>query len=56
MDPELRSPSPEPVYDKKGFRLNTWENRMKSNLIVEKDNLIEECKEIDPNFIVPVDY
>jgi len=22
-DPELKSPSPEPIYDKKGLRINT---------------------------------
>lgn len=32
-DPEIRSPSPEPVYDSNGIRTNTLEQRVKNGMI-----------------------
>lgn len=32
-DPEIRSPSPEPIYDQNGKRTNTLENRVKNEMI-----------------------
>ena len=32
-DPEIRSPSPEPVYDANGIRTNTLEQRIKNDMI-----------------------
>jgi splicing factor 1 len=56
-DPDLRSPSPEPVYDAKtGLRQNTREQRLKEKYIKERLRLIEEVMLMDPNFIPPPDY
>lgn len=32
-DPEIRSPSPEPIYDANGIRTNTLEQRVKNEMI-----------------------
>lgn len=51
-----RSPSPEPVYDRNGVRLNTREVRMKDRLISQRNEIIEELLMKDPNFKPPADY
>ena len=56
-DPDLRSPSPEPIYDKKtGQRLNTREVRTKEKYLKEKNSLIEELILLDKSYIPPIDY
>lgn len=56
-DPDLRSPSPEPIYDSKsGHRLNTREIRTKENYVKEKNSLIEELILLDETYIPPSDY
>ena len=53
QDPDLRSPSPEPIYDpKNGMRVNTRPNRVKLALDKERHFLIEECLKINPSFVV----
>lgn len=42
-DPDVRSPSPEPIYDRDGVRVNTRANRRKEALLKEKVQLIEDC-------------
>jgi splicing factor 1 len=56
IDPEVRSPSPEPVYDPSGRRVNTLENRIKNSMIIEKNNLIEECQKMNMSFMIPNDW
>ena len=57
VDPDIRSPSPEPIYDSKnGVRLNTREVRNKEKYIKEKNNLIEELILLDKNYRPPHDY
>ncbi|GMH33986.1 hypothetical protein BSKO_01820 [Bryopsis sp. KO-2023] len=51
-----RSPSPEPVYDRNGVRLNTREVRMKDRLMQQRNEIIEELIMKDPNFKPPADY
>jgi len=51
-----RSPSPTPVYDKLGKRVNTRENRSKNNLMNERHILIEKALRINPLFRPPADY
>ncbi|CAD7702045.1 unnamed protein product [Ostreobium quekettii] len=51
-----RSPSPEPVYDKMGIRLNTREVRYRERLIARKSELIEELIKKDSNYKAPADY
>ena len=42
-DPDLRSPSPEPIYDNKGKRINTREVRKRDTFLRERISLIEDC-------------
>lgn len=56
-DPDLRSPSPEPIYDSKtGHRLNTRDVRTKEKYIKEKNTIIEELILLDETYIPPHDY
>ena len=56
-DARLRSPSPEPIYDKKTYlRINTFDNRMKSKYLNEKNNIIEELLLLDSKFKAPFDF
>ena len=56
QDRDVRSPSPEPIYDKEGKRLNTTEQRMKEEMLEEILTLIDECKDMNPNFIPPHEF
>ena len=51
-----RSPSPEPVYDGNGLRLNTREIRAKDKLMQKRSSLIEELIKADPGYRPPADY
>ena len=51
-----RSPSPEPVYDANGLRLNTREIRAKDKLMQKRSSLIEELIKADPGYRPPADY
>ena len=51
-----RSPSPEPVYDRNGIRLNTREVRAKDKLMQQRSNLIEELIKADLTYRPPADY
>ncbi|CAD7703519.1 unnamed protein product [Ostreobium quekettii] len=51
-----RSPSPEPIYDKIGIRLNTREVRYRERLLARKNELIEELIRKDSNYKAPADY
>lgn len=56
-DPDVRSPSPEPIYDPKtGVRINTREYRAREQLNKERNTCIEECMKIDPDYSPPADY
>ena len=55
-DKDVRSPSPEPIYDKNGKRLNTTELRVKDDMKREIHTLIEECMAMNPKFIPPPEY
>jgi len=57
IDPDLRSPSPEPIYDPKtGIRINTREIRTKEQYVKEKNSIIEELIKIDDTYTPPADY
>ena len=47
-----RSPSPDPVYDSKGIRTNTREQRTKEKLENRRKELIKILTELDPNYRV----
>jgi splicing factor 1 len=42
-DLDLRSPSPEPIYDNTGKRINTREVRKRDTFLRERISLIEDC-------------
>ncbi len=51
-----RSPSPPPVYDSHGKRLNTREMRVKEKLMRERQKYIERAQDLNPMFKAPADY
>jgi len=51
-----RSPSPTPVYDQQGKRVNTKDQRAKQKLEQERAFLIEKVFKIYPSFKPPYDY
>lgn len=51
-----RSPSPEPIYNSEGKRLNTREFRTRKKLEEERHNLITEMVALNPDFKPPADY
>lgn len=56
-DPDVRSPSPEPVYDSKtGLRSNTREQRYRDRYVKERLRLIDEVLSFDPTYMPPPDY
>lgn len=55
-DPGERSPSPEPIYNSEGKRLNTREFRVRKQLEEERHNLIKQAIDEIPNYKPPIDY
>ncbi|XP_038051649.1 LOW QUALITY PROTEIN: splicing factor 1-like [Patiria miniata] len=53
---EDRSPSPEPVYNHEGKRLNTREYRTRKKLEEQRHILIQEAMLINPDYKPPADY
>ena len=56
MNIEQRSPSPEPVYDSQGKRLNTREVRTRAKLDAERHKLVVEMLKLNPDYKAPPDY
>lgn len=50
------SPSPEPIYDKVGKRVNTTEQRLKDEMAREIQVLIDDLQDMNPKFIPPSDW
>ncbi len=55
-NPENRSPSPEPIYDNAGKRLNTREVRTRAKLDGERHKLVTEMLKLNPEYKPPADY
>jgi hypothetical protein len=56
-DKDLRSPSPEPIYDpRSGQRINTREMRNKEKFLKQKNSLIAELIQFDEDYIPPHGY
>lgn len=55
-NPEERSPSPEPIYNNEGKRLNTREYRTRKKLEDERHHLIQQMLDVNPEFKPPSDY
>nr|XP_043631458.1 splicing factor-like protein 1 [Erigeron canadensis] len=51
-----RSPSPEPVYDNMGIRINTREYRARERLNKERQEIISQILKRNPSFKPPADY
>lgn len=51
-----RSPSPEPIYDNMGIRINTREYRAREKLTRERQDIISELIKRNPAFKPPADY
>uniref|UniRef100_H2ZCW7 Branchpoint-bridging protein n=1 Tax=Ciona savignyi TaxID=51511 RepID=H2ZCW7_CIOSA len=51
-----RSPSPEPIYNGEGKRMNTREYRTRKKLEEERHRLIIHMQDINPEFKPPMDY
>ncbi|KAM9424186.1 splicing factor 1 isoform 5-T5 [Pholidichthys leucotaenia] len=56
VNPEDRSPSPEPIYNSEGKRLNTREYRTRKKIEEERHSLITEMVALNPDFKPPADY
>jgi len=55
-NPRDRSPSPEPVYNSSGKRMNTRLERTKNKWINQRNNAITKLKDLDPNYQPPSQY
>uniref|UniRef100_A0A1I7ZDE2 Branchpoint-bridging protein n=1 Tax=Steinernema glaseri TaxID=37863 RepID=A0A1I7ZDE2_9BILA len=55
-DPKQRSPSPEPIYDSNGKRLNTREIRKRQELEQLRHEKIQNLLKLNPNYKPPADY
>ncbi|XP_071037847.1 splicing factor 1 [Parasteatoda tepidariorum] len=55
-NPEERSPSPEPIYNSEGKRLNTREYRTRKKLEDDRHSLIQEMYSCNPEYKPPPDY
>jgi splicing factor 1 len=55
LDPS-RSPSPPPRYDGSGKRNNTRDVRMREELMVQRNRIIEELMRINPQYQPPPDF
>lgn len=55
-DPLARSPSPEPIYNSEGKRLNTREFRVRKQLEEDRHNYIKQAIDEIPNYKPPADY
>lgn len=55
-NPEDRSPSPEPIYNNEGKRLNTREYRTRKKLEEERHKLVQEAMDLNDEYKPPADY
>jgi len=55
-NPRDRSPSPEPIYNSKGLRMNTREERTRNKLINQRNNAITKLKALDPTYQPPSSF
>ena len=51
-----RSPSPEPIYNNEGKRLNTREYRTRKRLEEDRHRLIQRAMEVGNDYKPPADY
>ena len=51
-----RSPSPEPIYNGEGKRMNTREYRTRKRLEEERHKLVQRMMDINAEYKPPMDY
>merc|ERR1719493_486393 len=51
-----RSPSPQPIYDQKGMRLNTRTHRIRKKLSKDRDEILNRILALNPEFKPPADW
>ncbi|KAJ7535420.1 hypothetical protein O6H91_12G032400 [Diphasiastrum complanatum] len=56
LNEDARSPSPPPIYDSNGQRINTWEVRKREELELERREAIGECLQLNPFYKAPAGY
>ena len=56
VNPRDRSPSPEPVYNSRGVRINTREERTRQRLVQQRNAAITRLKDLDPGYQPPSAY
>lgn len=56
LDPDIRAPSPPPVYGKSGERLNTREVRLRKAMVAEYNRLIRYMIKNIEGYVPPVDW
>ena len=55
-NPKDRSPSPEPIYNSSGIRINTRKDRMSQKWVNQRNNAITRLKDLDPTYQPPSQY
>jgi splicing factor 1 len=55
-NPDERSPSPEPIYDSTGKRLNTRDVRQRNKLEAERHQFVLEMFKLNADYKPPPDY
>ena len=55
-NPKDRSPSPEPIYNSSGMRINTRKDRTRQKWVNQRNNAITMLKNIDPHYQPPSQY
>eukprot|EP01071_Lankesteria_metandrocarpae_P006204 Lankesteria_metandrocarpae@DN4276_c0_g1_i2.p1 len=55
-DPDIRPPSPPPVYDRNGNRTNTRDVRIRNTMNNEQQTLVEYCVKTVEGYAPPLDF
>ena len=50
------SPSPEPMYNHEGKRLNTRDVRWRKRIETERHDAVQEMLKLNPTYMIPADY
>ncbi|CAD7966129.1 unnamed protein product [Amoebophrya sp. A120] len=56
VDPDIRPPSPPPVYDRNGNRINSRETRIRKQMLNEQNRLVRYMMKHVPGYVAPTDF
>ncbi|CAD7941290.1 unnamed protein product [Amoebophrya sp. A120] len=56
VDRDIRAPSPPPVYDRQGNRINTRDVRIKKNMKNEQNRLVRYMQKVVSGYVPPHDF